>query len=143
MIRRSRTPRREGDAGFTLVEILVSLGILATVLPTLLLTFSNSSRTRAISEARMTAAYLIRDTLAELEAAGMPTPGENEGTFEEGARFAWETTVSGTETEGLYDAVATVTWFERGQEQRYSVRTYLADLAVSHPESSLQQGGQP
>ena len=146
----SRFPRKpcprlpsehRGDSGFTLIEILVSLGILAMVLPPLLLTFSNSSRNRATAESRTTAAYLVRDTLAELECAGPPTPGESEGVYEEGARFQWRTTVSATDTEGLYDVVVSVIWMERGEEREFAVRTYLADPALQDSSASQQQSG--
>jgi type II secretion system protein I len=132
--------RADIESGFTLVEILVSLGILAMVLPALLLTFGNGSRSRAVSESRTTAAYLVRDTLSELQAAGVPTPGETQGVFEEGARFEWRTAVSPTETDGLFDVVATIVWSERGQEQALAVRTYMADPAIPDNTDGQQQG---
>ena len=136
-----RSRKLGDDAGFTLIEILVALGILATVLPALLVTFSNSSRTRSAAESRTTAAYLVRDTLAELQSAGTPTPGDEEGIYQEGVRFQWRTSVAPTDTEGLFDVVATVVWLERGQERELGVRTYIADTAVVNAQSSQGQSG--
>ena len=135
--------RPEVESGFTLIEILVSLGILAMILPALLLTFGNGSRARAVSESRTTAAYLVRDTLSELESAGVPTPGEVQGVFEEGARFEWRTTVTPAETDGLFDVVATILWSDRGEQKAFAVRTYMADPALPENTASQQQGPTP
>lgn len=115
------------DRGFTLVEILVSLAIMGLVLPVVLTAFTNGARSRSVATGRTTAAYLLRDRLTEMEASGVPQVGEASGEFEAGAAYAWTSSVSTTEVEGLYDVVVTIHWQERGETRSFSVRTYLAD----------------
>ncbi len=130
------------DAGFTLVEILVTLGILGMVLPALIVTFTTSSRNRASSELRTTAAYLLRDSLAELESTSPPDfPNTETVPFEEGSRFQRWASVEPTETDGLYDVVAGVIWLERGEERELAIRTLIADPAVASASSSEPQPG--
>ena len=129
------------DAGFTLIEILVSLAILGLVLPVVLYAFTNSSRTRASSAARTTAAYLVRDRMAEIEAVGDLQTGDQQGEFAVESQVRWATSISETETEGLYDVVVRVIWQERGQDQEFAIRTYLADPTIAQTGTGAPSGG--
>jgi type II secretion system protein I len=123
------------------LEILVSLAILGLVLPVVLYAFSNSAHTRGVADARMTAAYLLRDKMSEIEATGVPEVGQESGEFEAGTRYAWESTVADTDTEGLYDVVVTVRWMESGRERAFSTRAYIADPAVGQTGAAAQAAG--
>ncbi|MDA1190845.1 MAG: type II secretion system protein [Candidatus Poribacteria bacterium] len=138
-----QTDQRRSDGGFTLLEILVSLTILGLILPVILYAFTASSRTRAVSDGRTTAAYLARDKMAELESITPIEVGEAQGEFEEGSAVTWATSITQQgELDGLYDCVVTVAWMEAGQQREFSIRTYLADRAATATDP-LAQGGAP
>lgn len=122
--------------GFTLVEIVVSLVILALALPPLIRAFSRSSLWQAQAENRTMALFLLRYKMAEIESIGFPELGEEEGEFAEESRFRWHTIVEETETEGLRKVTVIITWQEMGRERAISASTYIADKAIQP-----QQGG--
>lgn len=131
----------KADRGFTLVEILVSLAMMGLVLPVVLMAFTNGARSRSVAAGRTTAAYLLRDRLTEIEARGVPQIGEDSGEFEAGAAYIWESNVSATEVEGLYDVVVTIRWQERGEIRSFSVRTYIADPDLSSGNATAASPG--
>ena len=124
------------ERGFTLVEIAVSLAILALALPPLIQAFSRSSLWQAQAENRTMALFLLRYKMAELESEGFPELGEEEGEFVEESRFRWHTIVEETETEGLRKVTVIITWQEMGKERAISASTYVADKTIQP-----QQGG--
>ncbi len=129
---------RRRDGGFTLLEILVAMAILASILPAVMIVFTTSARSRSESEHETTAAYLLRDKLSEMEAIGQPEEGEEQGTFGENSRYEWSSTVSATKTEELYDVVVRVQWLEAGRQRELAIRTYM----VSSGGGQGGQGGQ-
>lgn len=129
---------RRQDDGFTLIEILVSLAIMGLVLPIILMAFTNGARSRAISANRTTAAYLLRDRITEMEATGVPEIGDDAGEFEAGSIYTWQSSVASTDIEGLFDVTVTILWQERGEERSFSIRTYMADPAVSTSTTGAQ-----
>lgn len=81
---RSKT---EDVMGFTLVEVLVSLAILAVSLAALLNTFSESLQQSRESEAQSTAGLLAQSLLASAGRETSMTVGEVDGSS--GDRFMW------------------------------------------------------
>ena len=134
---------RSTDRGFTLLEVLVAMGVLGAVLPAIMIAFTTSARTRAAAENETTAAYLLRDRLSELEAVGAPEEGEDAGEFGEGSRFTWSTTVGSTEIEELYDVVVRVQWLEMGEQRELAVRTYMAGQGEAEGGAPGQGPGGP
>ena len=131
---------RKSD-GFTLLEALVSLAIIGTALPFLVLTLSNTSRTRAESEDIITASHLLRDKLCELEAMDTLPSGQTQGEFAEGARFQWQASISPADSEGLYDVAVIVGWVTGGQTKQLAARTYMRGEAAEGAETSAPQPG--
>ena len=118
---------RRADRGFTLLEVLVAMAILAAVLPTVMIAFTTSARSRSTAERETTAAYLLRDKLSEMEALGAPEEGDDQGDFGEGSLFTWATSVASlTEIEELYYVTVRVQWLEAGEQRELAVRTYMA-----------------
>jgi type II secretion system protein I len=130
--------------GFTLIEILVSLAILAIALPPILRAFSQAGVQGASSENETTAVNLLKYKMAEMEMVGYPeSTGEDEGEFGESSRFRWKSKIEDTETEGLRLISVTVNWLERGREKSITMNTYMADRKFPEEETTQgqQQGG--
>ena len=118
------------NAGFTLVEILVTLTVLSIALPALMHSFRNAAQGQAISENRTTALYLLKFRMAEIELGGYPDIGEDNGEFGENSRFRWRSKVQDVvseEIENLRLITVTLMWQERGKEESISMNTYMAD----------------
>ena len=133
---------KAGNAGYTLVEILVTLAVLSTALPALMYSFRNAAQGQALSENRTTALYLLKFRMAEIALGGYPDIGEEDGEFGENSRFRWRSKVQDVvsdEIENLRLITVTLTWQERGTEESISMNTYMADRE-KQPQG--QGGGQ-
>lgn len=130
--------------GFTLIEIVISLAILAMALPPLMRAFSLATSWRAGSENETTATNLLRYKMSELEIAGYPEETvEDEDEFGEASRFRWASKIQDTGTEGLRMVTITISWQERGSERSMSASTYIADKTMPETDTTTgqQQGG--
>ncbi len=134
-----------GNAGFTLVEILVTLSVLSIALPALMYSFRNAAQGQAVSENRTTALYLLKFRMAEIALDGYPDIGEESGEFGDNSRFRWRSKVQDVvsdEIENLRLITVNLTWQERGREESISVNTYMADRE-KQPQGQGQGSGQP
>ena len=116
--------------GFTLVEILVTLTILAAVLPALLQAFTTAARNQGLSDNSTTALYLLKFRMAEIEMEGYPDVGEETDEFGENTRYRWRSVVQDIESEdveNIRSVQVTVTWLHRNRERSMSMSTYIAD----------------
>ena len=133
-----------GESGFTLVEILVTLAILAAVLPALLNAFASAARNQALSDNSTTALYLLKFRMAEIEMEGFPDVGEASGEFGENSRYRWNSIVEDIESEEIENVrrvQVTVTWQHKSRERSMSMTTFIADRQKS--QTQTQQGQQP
>ena len=120
---------REKD-GFTLVEILVTLTILAAAIPALLQAFTTATRNQALSDNSTTALYLIKFRMAEIEMEGYPDVGQESGEFGENTRYLWRSVVediASEEVENIRRVTVTVTWQHKNRERSMSMSTFMAD----------------
>ena len=125
------------EAGFTLVEILVTLAIMAAILPALLMVFRNAARNQALSDNQMTALYLLKFRMAEIERDGYPEVGEASGEFGEGSNYQWESVVEAVESDmfdGLRRLRVTVTWQHLGRPKAISMYSYIADRQIQQAQ---------
>lgn len=128
--------RREG--GFTFAEILVTITIMAAVLPALLKVFSDTSRNLSLSDNRMTALYLLKYQMAQIEMGGFPDVGQQSDVFGDDSIFEWQSAISdidSDEIEGLRSVVLTVSWEHLGKLQSISMSTYVADREIQQAQS--------
>ena len=132
-------PASEEKDGFTLVEILVTLAILAAVLPALLQAFASAARNQGLSDNSTTALYLLKFRMAEIEMNGYPDVGEENGEFGENTRYRWRSVVEDIESEDVENirrVQVTVLWIHRNRERSMSMSTYIADRQM--PQNSDQ-----
>lgn len=121
--------RKEKD-GFTLVEILVTLTLLAAALPALLQAFTTATRNQALSDNSTTALYLLKFRMAEIEMEGYPDVGQESGEFGENTRYLWRSVVEDIESEEVENirrVTVTVTWQHKNRERSMSMSTFMAD----------------
>lgn len=119
--------RRRSPSGFTLLEVMIALGILALVGVAFLRAQSGGIRLLDESVQISLATLLGREKMAELESRGFPEPGRNSGdggeTF---PAYRWEQIVSSTEIPSLRKAQVRVLWTERGSERSMEFIVFLA-----------------
>ncbi len=130
--------------GFTLVEILVTLAILAAVLPALLHAFASAARNQGLSDNTTTALYLLKFRMAEIEMGGYPDVGEDSGEFGNNTRYRWSSMVEDIESEEVENVrrvQVTVTWQHRNRERSMSMSTFIADRQNPQTQQGQQPGG--
>lgn len=103
-------PRRR-ERGFTLLEVMVALAILATAFTALLSLHAQNLKTIARERSYTEALFLARERLAQIELQGAPDIGESRGDFEalypgEYPGYQWELYVS---VPGFFQNVREVT----------------------------------
>ncbi len=134
-MRRKQTFSRE--EGYTLAEILVTIAIMAAILPALLKVFSDTSKNIGKSDHNITALYLLQSKMAEIEANGFPEVGQESDVFGGSSIFEWQTVVSDIETEemlALRKVELTVSWEHLNKVNSISMFTYMADRAVQQQQ---------
>ena len=102
---------RASQRGFTLLEVMVALVIIATAF-VVLLHSRNQSVLMADYALHVTEATLLASQkLGEIQEEGFPEPGEDEGDFgEESAGYAWKSVVSATPYEFVREVKVSVLW---------------------------------
>jgi general secretion pathway protein I len=117
-------PRRRG--GFTLVEVMVAIAILAVGITAALRAVSTSTHASALARDRMTAAMLAQQAMNELIQNGNVTEGTDSGDF--GTQFNgyhWESDVEdSSDYSGLYQINVVVSWPNgTSNESHYNLTT--------------------
>jgi general secretion pathway protein I len=115
--------------GFTLVEVLVTIAVLAIGISAGVRTMGSLSQAAAASGNRTTAVRLAGERMAVLEAVEGPEAGELEGVFESEPRFRWQQQVVSASEPGVLEATVAVIWLDGAIERRYEVTTFLPDPA--------------
>ena len=120
-------PAKPGQAGFSLVETLLAVLILAVGVTVVLRSFGSSLEGLGNSADYTRGLALVEARLWELEANGSIVPGTSSGPFtqEEDRRFRWEVHASDLGDTGLCETRVTVSWAQRGRPRAVSVVTYL------------------
>ncbi len=87
------------ERGFTLVEILVALAILAVSLTAAFRTSGIATDTARGFRERLLAGWVAENRLAEYSGGSIPELGERSGTVEQGGiAFAWRERIAATAT---------------------------------------------
>jgi len=89
-----RSDTSKSAAGFTLLEVMVAVAIIAIAFVSLLASQSQSISIATISRFETTASMLARMKIAEIESGGFDALSGSEGDFEEKfSQFHWQTEV--------------------------------------------------
>jgi type II secretion system protein I len=128
-----RRDRESGPAGFTLLEVLISLLIIAIVLISCLRAQNQSIRLYTLSREMTIATILARQKMGEIEneATGFPELGEEEGDFEEQfPEFTWKKAVSVTPFEEARRVDLSIVWQDGIRERRVDVVSYITNTKI-------------
>jgi general secretion pathway protein I len=116
-------------AGFTLIEVVVALAILAISFGILLRLFSNNLRRTSQTEAEVIASSLGRSLLARVGTDGAIADGETSGVFTNGFRWHLRITPYGDAQDWVawsmsaHQVLAQVTWSDSNQRRSVSFET--------------------
>ncbi len=106
--------RRAGPAGFTLIEVLVALTIVAFAFVGLLGLHNRNLKLIGNDQDLTRATLLARQLITEMEVVEQwPDTGTSRGEFADAPGFAWERDVGDTELETVRRVVVRVIWDER------------------------------
>lgn len=112
--------------GFTLIEIMVSLAVLAIALTVLLGLRNRDIALSAYSGHLTEATLLARQRISEVSFAGFPDLGAREGDFgEEYPNYKWKEEVKQTPYEVVRELNLEVLWKEGKREESVRFTTFL------------------
>lgn len=127
MINMSRYPKGN-SGGFTLLEVMISVGILAIVLVALLGLRNRAINLNGYARNLTIATLLAKEKVERFELEGPLQLGEISGDFEgEYSLFHWSQRVSSTPYNAVKEATIAVTWREGKKEETVEVTTYLVE----------------
>jgi prepilin-type N-terminal cleavage/methylation domain-containing protein len=119
--------------GFTLLEVMIAIGILAIGLVVLLQAHVMNLRMCAHSQLSTRAMLLAERKVVELEAGEMRIPGEREGDFGKlHPGFLWKELITPVRIgnrvlSGLSRVEVVVSWKEGSREEEVKLVTYVAE----------------
>src|SRR3990170_3193521 len=115
-----------GNSGFTLLEVMVALLIIATSFVVLLHT-RNQSVTAADYAKRTTVATLLAsERMSEIEQEDFPDTGEDNSNFgDDYPEYRWKTSVSDTAYENIREVKVEVLWGEGSSERSIGLVNYV------------------
>ncbi|MEI6232784.1 MAG: type II secretion system protein [Planctomycetota bacterium] len=112
--------------GFTLIEVLAALGLIAVVLPVVMQGFSIANGLAASAKERTEAAALADSKLNELVATGDWKLGLLSGDFApERPNFRWKAEIQNWDSSTLQELNVRVYWTARGSEREFIVTTLV------------------
>jgi len=122
MSNRTTKQRRARRHGFTLVEALASLMLVAVVLPFVIRGVAMSARNAAEADRRAEAVMLAQTKLEQAVLAGAWQTGDAEGNFDErygadAARYTWAMTAADWQGTDYREVTMMVRW-QRGQKEK-------------------------
>jgi general secretion pathway protein I len=120
---------KSGASGFTLLETLVAMMILAICLVTIMELFSGGLRSGKVTNDYTEAVFHAKSRMEELLLSKTLMPGVWEGSFNDG--FSWKATIDDvttsdmiiTPTNKLFIIRVAVRWHESGRNRSFEIST--------------------
>ena len=139
LLQEKRRLKKPNDDGFSLLEVIVALAIMAMGFITVLQLFSGSIRSVSLSEQYLKATTLAHSKLGELEINDY-SDSELEGTFPNEKNYRWQLDISpytsplNSEENNiqLSEVVLNVLWSDANQIRNIELNTLKVDGAL-HP----------
>jgi len=112
--------------GFLLMEIMISLSIVAIAIVGVLHSLRSSMDAEGMVEDYSTASVLAQDSLSKLEREAYLPVGKTTGAFTgENSRFSWRQAIKSTKDSALREVVLTIYWKRHDQKEQLALRTLL------------------
>lgn len=138
-MRRKPKPAVSGEQGFTLLEVLLAIALLAIALPVLLGLRNFDLDLHARAGELTTATLLAQEKLLEAELLGVYPIGEISGDFvsaplgslspvqaaDRAVGYRWKRTVSPTPLELIREVRVQISWSRGATEETVEVSTYV------------------
>jgi general secretion pathway protein I len=140
------TRKAHTTEGFTLLEVLVAMAILATAFVILLEAHSASVRLSDNSRRLTVASALARDVMTEFEMNGYPEIGMQQGNFEEWypmmyPEYTWEIEVIESMFWGnVREVYAKVIWMEGDQPRSVEIANFVAAMNEEEQDIAASTG---
>lgn len=123
MIRGFPNTARRG--GFTLVEVLATLVLLAIILPVAMEGVSLATRTASQAKSRMIASSLAETTLNDIMVTEAWVEGDQSGDFEDWPGYEWHMQVADWEETSLKQVDVQVVWDSAAGERYVALSTLV------------------
>jgi prepilin-type N-terminal cleavage/methylation domain-containing protein len=128
---------RRAPRGFTLVEVLATLVLLAIILPVAMKGISLAMAAGATARRTADASALAEAKLNELVVDGTWASGQLSGDFSpDQPNYQWQC-VTATRDYGLTEVGVRVTWLDRGQQRQMLVATLASQSAAQQGQGVL------
>ncbi len=113
-------------SGFTLLEVMVAVAIMAMVLVTLLGLKNNSMQDVSLMQHMTTATMLAKRAMVEATMVKPRLPGEDEGAFpeEEFKDYSWKKTITPTPLIDIMEVRIAVLWKEGTRQESVELVSY-------------------
>ncbi len=123
-IKESRQP--SNSTGFTLLEVMVAVAIMAMVLVILLGLKNSSMKDVALAQHMTVATMLARRTMVETTAVKPSLPAEDEGTYpeDEYKGYSWKKTIAPTPLVQIMEVRIAVLWKEGTRDEMVELVSY-------------------
>jgi len=117
---------RETQQGFTLLEVMVAVVIMAIVMVSLLGLKNRSMKDVMLAERITTATLLAKGKMVETISKSPLLPAEDEGEFEEEEfkEYVWKRTISLTPFANVMEVRVAVLWKEGEREEKVELVSY-------------------
>jgi len=113
-------------AGFTLLEVMVALLIIATSFVVLLHTRNQSVTTADYAKRTTVATLLASERMSAIEQEDFPDTGEDSSNFgDDYPEYRWKTSVSDTAYENIREVKVEVLWGEGSSERSIGLVNYV------------------